>query len=74
VTEGSVIPGNNNINDLFVLDDYVIRSEDGSDQTSLKIDKILSNPIECYSEMKKALETYSFPIWSKLVSEILEQK
>lgn len=71
VTQGLPANGNNNINDVFPLEDYVIRHEDQPHKTTEKIDRIMSNPGECYSAIRGALETYSFPIWSKIVSEII---
>jgi len=60
-----------NINDLFALDEFVIRNFDTTSVLNSKVDKIMSNPEACYNAMKKELITYSFPEWKKIVTEVL---
>ena len=63
----------NNINDIYPLDNYVIRHEDPPETRNEKIDRILADPAACYNAMKNELITYSFPEWSKVVTKILEE-
>lgn len=72
VTEGPVKDSKNNINDIYPLEEWVIRHEDSVDTINNKIDSILDNPLACYSAMKNELITYSFPVWSKMIEEILK--
>jgi len=67
-TEGK---NDNNINDIYPLEQWVIRQEDGNVRAYEKIDHIISDPSTCYNAMKNELITYSFPEWSKIVSEII---
>jgi len=69
-TEGK---SDTNINDLYPLDRWVIRHEEGTTKAYEKADRILSDPEACYNDMKKELITYSFPEWSKIVGEILSE-
>lgn len=68
VTEGK---GEVNVNDMYDLDEYVIRQEDSVATVNGKVDKIILDPQACYSAMKERYITFSFPEWSKRVTEIL---
>lgn len=61
-----------NINNLYDLDDYVIRQEDDSNTVHQKVDRIIADPFSCYSAMKKRIVDWSFPEWRKIVTPILE--
>ena len=61
-----------NINDIYPLEEWVIRQEDDSSIVNQKLDHIISDPLTCYTAMKNELITYSFPVWSKMVTEIID--
>jgi len=68
VTEGKM---EDHINDLYPLEDYVIRQEDSQAAVKTKFDRIMSNPMACYDSLAHEIP-FNFPRWSPVVQEILE--
>ena len=64
-------PAEMQMNDFFPLDNFVLGTTDPSSVIIDKVDKIISNPEECYNSMRDAQSTYSFPEWKEIVTNLI---
>lgn len=63
---------NNLVNDLYPVEDYCIRAEQGEGTARDKIDRAMSNPEASHAAFRKAIERQAFPSWSKEWGALLE--
>ena len=76
VTEGNPStfePQYHNVNDLLPITDYVISTADNLDTLNSKLDRIMFEPEACHGALKKALDTYRFPVWKDVVELMLKR-